>query len=130
MKLDIKTYLIAGAIAAVVISLLVSGIWSGHKINSLEREIETAKSLAAEKQTAADQLEQQADQYKAKTEYLEQQLADLQAIARKQDEELESLSKTTNSARADVDRARRVRSVATTADHLCAKLAELNHPCG
>ena len=62
MKLDIKTYLIAGAIAAVVISLLVSGIWSGHKINSLEREIETAKSLAAEKQTAADQLEQQADQ--------------------------------------------------------------------
>ena len=130
MKLDIKTYLIAGAIAAVVISLLVSGIWSGHKINSLEREIETAKSLAAEKQTAADQLEQQADQYKAKTEYLEQQLADLQAIARKQDEELESLSKTTNSARADVDRARRVRSVATTADQLCAKLAELNHPCG
>ena len=130
MKLDIKTYLIAGAIAAVVISLLVSGIWSGHKINSLEREIETAKSLAAEKQTAADQLEQQADQYKAKTEYLEQQLADLQAIARKQDEELESISKTTNSARADVDRARRVRSVATTADQLCAKLAELNHPCG
>ena len=129
MKLDIKTYLIAGAIAAVVISLLVSGIWSGHKINSLEREIETAKSLAAEKQTAADQLEQQADQYKAKTEYLEQQLAQIQAMAKKQDEELESLSKTTNSARADVDRARRVRSVATTADQLCAKLAELGHGC-
>jgi predicted RNase H-like nuclease (RuvC/YqgF family) len=129
MKLDLKTCVIIGAGAVIAISLLIGGIWSSHKINSLEREVEGAKTLAAEKQTAADNLEQQANQYKAKTEYLEQQLADLQATAKKQDEELESLSKTTNSARADVDRARRVRSVATTADQLCAKLAEINHSC-
>ena len=129
MKMNVKIYLTAAA-AVVGISILIGAIWSDHKIAVLEHEVESAKSLAAEKQTAADQLEQQANQYKAKNEYLEQQLADLRATAKKQDEELGSLSKTTNSARADVDRARRVRSVSPTADQLCAKLAEINHPCG
>ena len=128
MNTNLKIYL-AGVVVLAGAVFIVGGLWSGHKIATLEREVETAKTLAVEKQTAADNLEQEANQYKAKTEYLEQQLAELQARAKKQDEELESLSKTTNSARADVDRARRVRSVATTADQLCAKLAELDHPC-
>ena len=128
MNTNLKIYL-AGVVVLAGAVFIVGGLWSGHKIATLEREVETAKTLAVEKQTAADNLEQEANQYKAKTEYLEQQLADLQARAKKQDEELESLSKTTNSARADVDHARRVRSVATTADQLCTKLADLGHPC-
>ena len=128
MNTNLKIYL-AGVVVLAGAVFIVDGLWSGHKIATLEREVETAKTLAAEKQTAADNLEQEANQYKAKTEYLEQQLADLQARAKKQDEELESLSKTTNSARADVDGARRVRSVATTADQLCTNLADLGHPC-
>jgi len=128
MKRNLKIYL-AGAGAIALVIFVAAGLWSNHKIAVLEREVESAKTLAAEKQTAADNLEQQANQYRAKTEYLEQQLANLQATAKKQDEELESLSKTTNSARGDVDRARRVRSVATTADQLCSKLADLGHTC-
>ena len=104
-------------------------LWSNHKIASLEREVETEKSAAAEKQTAANQLEQQAAEYKAKTEYLEQQIAEINAIATKQNEELEKLSKTTDSARRDVERVRNIRSVAATADQLCAKLADLGHEC-
>ena len=129
MKLDLKTYLIIGVVSAVVISFTLIGLWSNHKIASLEREVENAKLLAAEKQFSADDLEKEANQYKAKTEYLEQQLATLQATARKQDEQLEAISKTTDSARNNVERARRVRSVASTADQLCAKLADLGHPC-
>ena len=104
-------------------------LWSNHKIASLEREIENSKTIAAEKQSAATQLETQAAEYKAKTEYLEQQIAEINAIATKQNEELEKLSKTTDSARRDVERARNVRSVAATADQLCAKLADLGHSC-
>ena len=129
MKMNLKIYLAGAGLVALAI-FVAAGLWSDHKIAVLEHEVESAKTLAAEKQTAADRLEQQSDQYRAKNEYLEQQLAALQARAKKQDEELQSLSKTTNAARADVDRARRVRSVSTTADQLCAKLAEINHPCG
>ena len=129
MKLELKTYLIAAAAVAVAISIAIGSLWSNHKIAVLERQVENARTVAAEKQAAADELEKAAGEYKAKNEYLEQQIADLQRVARKQDEELETLSKTTDSARSNVERARRTRSVATTADQLCAKLADLGHPC-
>ena len=130
MKLEYKTYLLTGGMAALIISILLAmHLWSNHKIAALEREIEAAKTTAAEKQSVAAQLEQQAAEYKAKTEYLQQQIAEINAIATKQNEELEKLSKTTDSARRDVKRARNIRSVAATADQLCAKLADLGHPC-
>ena len=129
MKFSLTTYLIAGVAAVFAISLWIGSVWSNHKITVLEREIEAARSAAAEKQSAADEKERQAAEYKAKNEYLEQQIAEVQAIAKKQDEELETLSKTVDSARGNVERARHIRSVATTADELCAKLAELTHPC-
>ena len=131
MKFEYKIYLIPGCIAAAVITIFIAThLWSNHKIASLERDVETAKAAAAEKQIAAAQLEQQAVQYKAKTQYLEQQIAQINAIATKQNEELEKLSKTTDSARRDVERTRNIRSVAATADQLCARLADLGHPCG
>jgi chromosome segregation ATPase len=130
MKFEYKIYLIPACIAAVVITIFIAThLWSNHKIASLERDVETAKVTAVEKQTAAAQLETQAAEYKAKTEYLEEQIAEINAIATKQNEELEKLSKTTDTARHDVERARNIRSVAATADQLCAKLADLGHPC-
>ena len=130
MKFEYKTYLIIGGfVTVIIITLTAVQLWSNHKIASLEREVETAKTVAAEKQTAAEQLETQAAEYKAKTEYLEQQIAEINAIATKQNEELEKLSKTTDSARRDVERARNIRSVAANADQLCAKLADLGHAC-
>ena len=129
MKLTSTHYIIAAAAFFVITIIIATQLWSNHKIASLERDVETARSEAFEKQTAAAQLESQAAEYKAKTEYLEQQIADINAIATKQNDELEKLSKTTDSARRDVERARNIRSVAATADQLCAKLADLGHPC-
>ena len=127
--LDQRTKLIATGVAALLLTLLIGSLWSNHKLASLESEIEKARAAAAEKEKAGELLEQKAAEYKAKTEYLEQQIAEINAIAQKQDEELGNLSKNVDSARGNVERARRVRSVASTARDLCAKLADLGHAC-
>ena len=129
MKLTTTHYIIAAAAALIIATVTAIQLWSNHKIAALEREAGDAKAIAIEKQSLADQRELEAAEYKAKTEYLEQQIAEINAIATKQNEELEKLSKTTDSARRDVERARNIRSVAATADQLCAKLADLGHPC-
>ena len=129
MKLTSTHYIIAAAAFFVITIIIATQLWSDHKIASLERDVETAKAAATEKQTAAEQFETQAAEYKAKTEYLEQQIAEINAIATKQNEELEKLSKNTDSARRDVEHTRNIRSVAATANQLCAKLAELGHKC-
>ena len=129
MNISPKIYLPAIGVAVVIVAFVITSLWSDHKIRVLERDVESAKATADQKASAANELEKQADAYKAKNEYLEQKLAELQAAATKQDEELKKLSKNVDPARRDVDRTRRVRSVATTADQLCAKLAELGHGC-
>jgi uncharacterized coiled-coil protein SlyX len=123
-------YLTAAAAGVLLISMTVASLWSDHRIKEMERTVAVAKERAdAVEHTAADK-EQKTAEYKAKIEYLENKLVEISATARRQDEELESLSANTTNARNDVDRARRVRSVAATADELCAKLEELGHPCG
>jgi septal ring factor EnvC (AmiA/AmiB activator) len=130
MKPTLTHYTIAAAAFLIIAIFTGMQLWSNHKIASLERDVETAKAAATEKQTTAAQLETEAAEYKAKTEYLEHQIAEINAIAIKQNEELEKLSKTTDSARRNVERARNIRSVTAGRDQLCAKLAELGHPCG
>ena len=87
------------------------------------------RRLAAEKQNTADEKEKLAGEYKAKNEYLEQQIDALRAIAQKQDEELQKLSANVDNARADVSRTHSVRSAAATLTELCTKLADLGHGC-
>lgn len=129
MKLQTKIYIVIAVAVIFAAGILGSSAWSSYKTAKLERAIESAKADAVKSQAAADEMEKQAAAYAAKTEYLEQKLADIKAIARKQDEELEKLNANTNSARADVERARRIRTAAANADELCAKLAELGHRC-
>lgn len=119
----------AAAAACIFVGITATWVWSNYKIGKLERVVESAKADANEKAAAANALEKQAAIYAAKTEYLEQKLAEIQAIARKQDEELEKLNISTNAARGRMERARRVRTVAATADELCGKLEEIGHPC-
>lgn len=128
MTTKIRIYI---AITAVVILALLSAhLWSNHRISHLQREVDAAKTLAAEKQKAADASELKAAEYAAKTAYLEKKLAEMQSVAAKQDEQLQKLSVDTSSARRDVERARRVRSNASvTTEELCRKLADLDHPC-
>ena len=90
MKFNLTHYIIAAA--SLVIVLLAFSLWSNHKLASLEREVENAKAFAAEKQTATDEKERRAAEYKAKNEYLEQKIAEIRGVAAKQDEELEKLS--------------------------------------
>ena len=127
MNLKMKIGLVIAAV--ITFGILTGWIWSGYRIRKLEHAVAAAKTEADEKTKAADELERQSAVYAAKTDYLEQKLAEIQAIARKQDEELEKINTDTNAARGNAERARSVRSIATTADELCAKLAEAGHPC-
>jgi hypothetical protein len=124
-----KIYIAAAIAAILILGILGGSAWSNYKIGKLERAVENAMTEAAAKQAAADEKEKEAAGYKAKTEYLESNLSEIRSIARKQNEELENLNSNTNSARADVERARRVRTIAATAEELCERLAELGHPC-
>jgi predicted RNase H-like nuclease (RuvC/YqgF family) len=128
MNIRTQIYIAAAAIIATV--CIIGTLWSKHKIADLERDVENAKTLAAEKQKTADEKEKVAGEYKAKNEYLEQQIDALRAVAQKQDEELQKLSANVDSARADVSRTRNIRSAAATLTELCTKLADLGHECG
>lgn len=131
MTNQIKIYLAA---AALILAVILGGsVWSHFRAVRLERKVADARQQAeAASQTAAKR-ELEAAEYKQKIEYLESRLAEIQTIAKKQDEELEKLNFNSGRARADVERARRVRSVTATANELCAKLAEVGYqvrtPC-
>lgn len=122
-------YLAAAATGIFLICIVTASLWSDHRIEEMERTVAAAKEHAKAVEDVAADKEQKATEYKAKIEYLENKLADISATARRQDEELEKLKTNTADARSDVERSRRVRSVAANADELCAKLEELGHPC-
>ena len=124
-----KIYLVIATAGVLTAGLTVGQLWSNHKIGQMERAVMDAKGHAETVQRAAASQEQKAAEYKAKIEYLESRLAEISATARRQDEELQTLENDSNTARGNVDRARRVRSVAATADELCKKLEELGHGC-
>lgn len=116
---------------AAAIFLLITGysLWSNHKIRKLEWNAKQAIERAELKEQRANELEALARKYEEKIAYLEANLAELQTLARKQDEELKSIETNTGNARRDVERARRVRSAAATADEVCRKLAEVGYRC-
>ena len=124
-----KIYIAMAITAIVAISRFGGAAWSNHKIAKLESAVEDAKREANSSQQSAVRKEIEAAESKQKTEYLEQQLTEIQTIARKQDDELEKLNINTRGARGPMARARRTRSITATADELCAKLAELGHGC-
>jgi uncharacterized protein HemX len=127
MTISIKIYI---AIAAALF-LIIAGysLWWNHQIRKLETTAEDAIHNAAVHEQRANELEATARKYQEKIAYLEANLAELQTLARKQDEELKSLESNTGIARRDVERARRIRSAAATADEVCRKLADLGHGC-
>ncbi|MEJ7847485.1 MAG: hypothetical protein WKF92_05285 [Pyrinomonadaceae bacterium] len=127
MTLKIKLCLAAGIL--VLASIFGSYLWSNYTTGKLQAAVEDAKLSAGKAAVFANAKETEAAEYKQKTIYLEQQIAVIQAIARKQDEELEKLNSNTVAARSDVEHARRIRSITSTAGELCAKLAKLGHAC-
>lgn len=129
MTFQTKIYIAIGIAAILLIGIIGGAAWSNRKIASLESEVTKAKSEADGIQRSALSKEIEAAEYKHKIDYLEQQLAEIQIIARKQDEQLKRTNDTSRTARGDLDRARRTRSIEATTAELCAKLAELGHAC-
>lgn len=129
MNLKTKIY-IAAVVAAIVIAIIGGGaIWSDHKVAVATQAVDEATKTADEKQKLADQKETESAEYKQTNEYLESKIADIEAIARKQDDELEKLKTNTAGARSDAERTHHIRSIASTTDELCQKLAEVGHGC-
>lgn len=118
------------AAAGVIVSAVIVAQMIGNtRVRSLERDVGSAKALAKEKEAAANESEIKAAEYVKKIEYLETEIARIGLIARRQDEELEKMEGNVSNARADVERARVIRTSRATADELCERLAELGHRC-
>ena len=129
MTLRQKLYIAAAALLVLLTGLLIGSLRSHLELRRLNREVEAAQQTAAAKQSEASQFQQQADELRTRSQYLEGRLNELQTLATQQDEQLKTLDTTLNSARTDVDRTRLTRTAATTATDLCRKLAELGHGC-
>jgi len=129
MKPQTKIYIGASLAVIFVIGIIGGAGWSHYKIKTLEIDVEKAKTNADSIQRSALGKEIEAAEYKKKIDYLERQLAEIKNIARKQDEELKKTNDNSRTARGDLDRARRTRSIEATTEELCAKLAELGHAC-
>ena len=127
MKTATKIYITAAAVLALTIA--AAGLWSGYRIKTLERTVDSAKADAETLEQTAQRNEADAAAYRQKIAYLERQLDEFRDIARKQDEKLEKSNSNVRAARSDADRARRTSVGPTDAVKLCAKLAELGHPC-
>ena len=127
MSLQMKLMMAAVGVSA--FALFVSWIYSETKVRRLERVVESAKRQARADEEAASAAESAAGEYKKKIEYLEAEIDAISGIARRQDEELGKINGDVGAAKRDVERARSIRAIDTTADELCAKLAELGHPC-
>ncbi len=129
MNLSRQTIYIA--IAAVVLLATIAGIdtFRRYRENRLASAVSKASAAAAESEKRANALAIEAVAYREKIGYLESQLADINKIARRQDEEIKQHSLRSSSARTDVERARRVSAIETTVDELCTKLGELGHGC-
>lgn len=124
-----QTYVLLAIAGVLIAGITARELWSNHKVGEMERALAATKEHAESVERTAAVHEQQAGEYKAKIEYLENKLAEISATARRQNEEIRTLEININAARGDVDRARRVRSVAATADELCKKLEALGHGC-
>jgi CHASE3 domain sensor protein len=124
-----RTKLYLALVGAFFLLLASYSLWTNHQIRELETNAEQAIERAEVQERRANELEASGRKYEEKIAYLEANLAELRDLAWKQDEELKNIETNTGNARRDVERARRVRAAAATAEDVCRKLAELGHGC-
>ena len=129
MQTQTKIYIGIALATLTIAAFIGSSIWTTRKFANLERELWDAKQAVQTADKLAAQREIEAAAYKQKLEYLENNLLDIQTIARKQDEELEKLNTDTGRARTNVERTRRTRTIDVGQAELCAKLAEVGRGC-
>ena len=127
--MTIQTKLIIAGAAVLIAGLAIVSLVSNYKLHTLERRVEAAKQRAEGLEKQSYIAEAKAGEYVKKIEYLEGELTAIGQIARRQDEELKAISGDVGAARRDVERARSFRTIDTTTDELCARLANLGHAC-
>jgi len=127
--MSLRMKLIAAAVGALLVLVFVSWMYSEAKVRRMERVVDSAKQQADASEEAAAAAESAAGEYRKKIEHLETEIEAIGGIARRQDEELGKIGGDVGAARRDVERARSIRAIGATAGELCAKLAELGHPC-
>ncbi len=127
--LTTKIKLYIGLALGVTLVTILASLWSAHRMSQLETAATNAKAAAEQAEIRAREMELRAAEYKQKIEYFEGELSALRSIASQQDEQLKGLKNNTENARNVVGRARAVRGIESTTAELCAKLAELGHPC-
>jgi hypothetical protein len=121
--------LVFGGAAGLVLAIVIASVVWNARLRSLERAVDAAKQQAKANEEAAVSAEVSAAEHVKKIEYLENELAGIGRIARRQDEEIEKIGVDVGGARRDVERARGVRAIDASIEELCGKLAELGHPC-
>lgn len=104
MNTRMKIYLAAAAIAAAAV--IATAIWSHFRMAWLEDAAAQARTAAETQRQRADRLESETHIYKEKAAYLELQIEEVRAAARRKDEELKKLSADTDAARDAFRRAR------------------------
>ncbi len=127
--MNTQTKLIIAIAVVLIVGLAIVSLVSNHHLHTLERRVEAAKREAAESEKQSQIAEAKAGEYVKKIEYLEGELAAIASVARRQDEELKTISGDVGAARRDVERARTIRAIDTTTDELCSRLANLGHAC-
>lgn len=121
-------YIAAGAAFLILAATAISG-WHSYRVGRLEKRAGELLEAAAANEADAQAAESRSQIYKAQIEYLEKNVAEIGEIARRQDEQLEKIGDRVGGVRADVERARSIRAIETTADELCKKLERLGHGC-
>lgn len=122
-------YIAAAALFCIGLGVAAATLWSNARIAKFESAVSIEKMRADNLARSANESESEAQEFRAKTEFLERSIGEIRSIAEKQDEELEQIHINTNTRRDAVARARGVRTIGTTTAELCSKLAELGYPC-
>ena len=121
--------------AAGVVALLIFTFAAVHSIRlrfamkRSDREAAVQAAKVSESERLAASAEESSNRSAARAEYLEQQLKEIRDLAAKQDEQIKKLGADSGSARGRVDRARRIRTIESTAAAVCEKLKDLGHGC-
>src|SRR5213075_512813 len=97
MNTKYKLY-IAAAIGVVVVLLAFTAV-STVRLHRLETAVENAKRVAGDKENDAKLADQRSAEYKAKIDYLENKISEIQTISRRKDDEIQRLTANTHGAR-------------------------------
>lgn len=124
-----KMWWIAGVSLALLFVVAVVSLRSTLDLKHAEDRVEVQKTAAERSEQAADKLEKEQNEQKAKIEYLERELETLRNEARGNDEELKRNAADVRVARDRVERAKRTRSIDKSVDELCRQLESLGHGC-